>query len=160
MRSGLSADLAVAAPAYGKFQCLVFRGALFIMNYPIHEGLECVTAFRAQGLHRFLLGIFHPDPLGVDYIDAELILFTNIAKGLCQVKKILTHVLIQPGIWRKIFFWKTPKQSKVLTRQIFVRHSQQICLFFTNFRIQSMVSALYFSHNKKKLYFLPIYYIY
>jgi len=89
--SGLSADLAVAAPADGTFHYLVFLGALFIMKHPIHEGLECVTALRAQGLDLFLLGIFHLDPFGFEFIGTELILFTNIAKGRCQVKRILSQ---------------------------------------------------------------------
>jgi len=85
----LLADPAVAASADGAFHSLAFPNSLFIMKHPIHEGLECVTAFRAQGLDFFVLGIFLPDPFGFEFIDTELILFTNIAKGLCQVKKIL-----------------------------------------------------------------------
>lgn len=68
MCSGLSADLAVAAPADGTFHCLAFLGALFITKYPIHVGLESVTAFLAQGLHLFLLGIFHRTPFVFEYM--------------------------------------------------------------------------------------------
>jgi len=92
------ADLAVAAPADGAFHSLVFPGSLFIMKHPIPEGLKTVTALQTQGRDLLLLAIFHLDPVGFEFIGTELILFTNIAKGLCQVKKILTQVLIQPGI--------------------------------------------------------------
>jgi hypothetical protein len=63
--------------------------AFFIMKHPIHVGLESVTALLAQGLDLFLLGIFHRTPFVFNYIDKKLIPFTNIAKALCQVKKIL-----------------------------------------------------------------------
>ena len=87
--SGLLPDLAVAAPADGTFHGLVFLAVCFIMKHPIHEGLECVTALLAQGLHLFLLAVFHLAPFGLNYIDKKLIPCTDIANGHRQVKKIL-----------------------------------------------------------------------
>ena len=59
------------------------------MKHPIHERLECVTALLAQGLHLFLLAVFHLAPFGLNYIDKKLIPCTDIANGHRQVKKIL-----------------------------------------------------------------------
>lgn len=87
--SGLLPDLAVAAPADGTFHSPVFLEACFIIKHPVHVGLESVTALLAQGLHLFLLAVFHLAPFGLNYIDKKLIPCTDIANGHRQVKKIL-----------------------------------------------------------------------
>ncbi len=58
-------------------------------------GHENLTARRAQSPDLFQTAVFHMALFVFEYLDNELILFTHIAKGLCQVKKILTQVLIQ-----------------------------------------------------------------
>ena len=61
------------------------------MKHPIHEGLKTVTELQTQGIDLLLLAIFHLDPFVFEFIGTELIFYTNIAKGRCQVKRILSQ---------------------------------------------------------------------
>lgn len=61
----LFSDRTVSATANRTLHRLFLLGFAHRRNDPIHEGLECMTAFRTEGFHLFLFSsfIFHcPSP--------------------------------------------------------------------------------------------------